>query len=320
MTFINSVTGKIHSSELGFTLVHEHLRVRSVELATQFPHLYNHDEEFQLAKDQVLSVKNAGVNTICDPTVMGQDRDVVFMREISECTGVRIIAATGIYTLQDLPEPLRNKDIDYVADLFIRDIEVGIQNTEIKAGFLKCATDIPGITPDVEKVIRAVARAHKRTGVPIMTHTHAASKNGLNQLDLLEEEGVSAGSVIIGHSGDSNDFSYLTQLLNRNTLLGFDRFGLSMGMYSSERPGIILQLIEQGYYKQLVVSQDYCGSIDWWDREEVLRFAPDWSMTHITTHLFPYLIEKGVGPEILNEITVNNVRKWFEHAGNQVAN
>lgn len=271
MANINSVTGAIDSTQLGPTLTHEHLRVRSVEVATQFPHLYDRNEELQLAKEQVLAVRQAGIQTICDPSVMGQDRDVLFMKEVSECTGVTIIAATGMYTCRDLPEPLRNKSIDYIAELFIRDIEVGIQNTEIKAGFIKCATDVQGITPDVEKIIRAAARAHRRTGVPIMTHTHAASRNGLDQLDLLEDEGVTARAVVIGHSGDTHDMDYLSQLLNRHAYLGIDRFGLSVGISNQERPAMLLKLIRQGCHRQLLVSQDYCGTIDWWERG---RYGP----------------------------------------------
>lgn len=314
MTIINSVTGAIDSAQLGPTLIHEHLRVRSVEVATQFPHLYDRNEELQLAKEQVLAAGKAGIQTICDPTVMGQDRDVVFIREVSECTGVTIIAATGMYTCQDLPEPLRNKSIDYIAELFIRDIEVGIQNTAIKAGFIKCATDVQGVTPDVEKIIRAAARAHRRTGVPIMTHTHAASRNGLDQLDLLEDEGVSPRAVIIGHSGDTHDMTYLSQMLSRQAFLGIDRFGLSVGIANEERPAMLLKLIRQGCHKQLLISQDYCASIDWWEREVVRSFAPDWSMTHITGDVLPYLSGQGVGQDILREIIVDNVREWFEHA------
>lgn len=314
MSIINSVTGSVDSSQLGPALIHEHMRVRSVEVATQFPHLYNRSEELQLAKEQVLAARNAGIHTICDPTVMGQDRDIAFIREVSESTGVTIIAATGMYTCQDLPEPLKRRDIDYLAELFIRDIEVGIQNTEIKAGFIKCATDVQGITPDVEKIIRAAARAHKRTGVPIMTHTHAASRNGLDQLDLLEDEGVSPRAVIIGHSGDTRDMDYLTQLLNRQAYLGIDRFGLSVGIKNQERPDLLLKLIQNGYHKQLLISQDYCGSIDWWEREVVQSFAPDWSMTHLTRDVLPYILEQGVGQDILREIMAGNVREWFEGA------
>ncbi|WP_238651960.1 phosphotriesterase family protein [Paenibacillus piscarius] len=314
MPIINSVTGPIDSSQLGLTLTHEHLRVRTVEVATQFPHLYDQSKELQLAKEQVRAAGNAGIRTICDPTVMGQDRDIAFIREVSECTGVTIIAATGMYTCQNLPEPLRNKSIDYIAELFIRDIEVGIQNTDIKAGFIKCATDVQGVTPDVEKIIRAAARAHMRTGVPIMTHTHAASRNGLDQLDLLEDEGVSARAVIIGHSGDTCDMDYLSRLLNRQAYLGIDRFGLSVGMINEERPAMLLKLIQNGYHKQLLISQDYCGTIDWWEREEVQSFAPDWSMTHITSDVLPYLSSQGVGQDILAEIMADNVRDWFEHA------
>jgi phosphotriesterase-related protein len=201
MTVINSVTGKLDTSELGLTLIHEHMRVRSESVFVQFPHLYDEEKEFAKAVEQVSRVKELGVQTICDPSVMELGRDIRFIERVARETDMQIIAATGIYSYHYIPPHFQNRDIDYMAQLFVRDIEVGIQNTSIKAGFLKCATDAQGVTPDVEKVIRAVARAHKITGVPIMTHSNPGSGTGLNQLDILKEEGVNPKSILIGQTG-----------------------------------------------------------------------------------------------------------------------
>jgi len=155
MTFINSVTGPVKASELGLTLIHEHMRVRSESVYAQFPHLYDEEQEVAKAVEQVNRAKELGVKTICDPTVMEQGRDIRFIERIARETDTQIIAATGIYTYNYIPTHFQTRSIDYMADLFVRDIEVGIQNTSIKAGFLKCATDAPGVTADVEKVMRA---------------------------------------------------------------------------------------------------------------------------------------------------------------------
>ena len=96
----------------------------------------------------------------------------------------------------------------------------------MRAGILKVATDEQGVTADVEATLRGVARAHLQTGVPISTHTHAATRRGLEQQDVFEQEGVDLTRVVIGHSGDSDDLDYLEALMARGSYLGMDRFGL----------------------------------------------------------------------------------------------
>src|SRR6185503_12571790 len=97
---------------------------------------------------------------------------------------------------------------EFMTDMFVRDIEEGIAGTGVKAAILKCATDKPGVTHGVERVLRAVAKAHRSTGVPISTHTHARTERGLDQQRIFEEEGVDPSRVIIGHSGDTTDIDY----------------------------------------------------------------------------------------------------------------
>src|SRR5437773_5391757 len=100
-----------------------------------------------------------------------------------------------------------------MTDMFVRDIEHGIADTGVKAAILKCATDEPGVTPGVERVLRAVAQAHRATGVPISTHTHALTRVGLEQQRIFREEGVDLTRVVIGHSGDTSDVGYLEELI-----------------------------------------------------------------------------------------------------------
>ena len=114
------------------------------------------------------------MRTIVDPTAMFGGRDVRFMKRVAEETGVRIIACTGIYSYDYLPHYFANRDIDVMADHFVEDIEIGVQRTEIRAAFLKCAADAAGVTENVEKIHRAVARASVQTGAPIMAHSMPA--------------------------------------------------------------------------------------------------------------------------------------------------
>ena len=95
---------------------------------------------------------------------------------------------------------------ELMTEMFVRDIREGIAGTGVKAGILKCATDKPGMTPGVERILRAVAQAHKQTGVPISTHTHARTRRRLEQQEIFRQEGVDLNRVVIGHSGDNRKF------------------------------------------------------------------------------------------------------------------
>lgn len=311
MALINGILGKLDTLELGCTFVHEHLRVRSESIYVQFPHIYDEEEEFERAVEQVNEAKKWGVKTICDPTVMELGRDIRFMEKVARKTGMQIIAATGIYSYHYIPAHFQNRDTDYMASLFVHDIEVGIQQTSIKAGFLKCATDKQGMTRDVEKVIRAVARAHHQTGVPIMTHSHPASETGLMQLDILEEEGVHPSNILIGHCGDTDDVEYIERVIDRGAFVGMDRYGIMRGITTEQRNSTIVELAKRGYADRMFLSQDYCCSIDWYDREATKKFNPNWSMTYIFESIIPQLKVEGVTDKQVETMMVENIKSWF---------
>lgn len=311
MTEINTISGKILGSQLGCTLIHEHLRTRSESVAFQFPHLYDEEYEFGQAVEQVNEVKARGVKTICDPTVMELGRDIRFMERVGRETGMRIIAATGIYSYHYIPPHFQNRDIDYMADLFVRDIEVGVQNTSIKAGFLKCATDAQGVTSDVEKVIRAAARAHLKTGVPIMTHSHPTSGTGLMQLDILQEEGVNPKNILIGHCGDTDNIDYILKILDRGAFIGMDRYGISRRLSTENRNATVIELVRRGYADQMFLSQDYCCTLDWYPEEVKKELNPKWSMFFLFDEVIPDLKNAGVTDSQINTMMVENVQRWF---------
>ncbi|MCZ0874411.1 phosphotriesterase [Peribacillus sp. AS_2] len=312
MSTIQSLTGEISIEDLGYTLIHEHLRTRDERVVAQFPHLYDVEEEVALAVEQVKAAKERGVQTIFDPTVMGLDRDVRFMKRIADETGMQIIAATGIYTFHYLPTRFVANDIDFMAKQFVRDIEVGVQNTSIRAGFLKCATDIQGVTPDVEKVIRAVARAHHQTGVPIMTHSHPASETGLKQIAIFKEEGVPLNNVLIGHCGDTDNLDYIERVIDSGAFIGMDRYGITRVLSTEKRNQTVIELVIRGYANRMFLSQDYCCTTDFHKPEAAKRAQyPDWSMTFLMDKVIPTLKENGVSAKHIQMMMVENVKCWI---------
>ena len=261
-------------------------------------------------------MRDLGLETFVDPCPMDIGRDVTFMAEAASASGVRIICATGLYK-EDLGNTayFKQRTIDDIASVYISEINKGVGDTGIKAGILKCATDEPGVTPGVERVLRAVAQAHKRTGVPISTHTHAGLRRGLEQQKIFEEEGVDLSRVIIGHSGDSTDVGYLEELIAAGSYLGMDRFGIDVILPFEERVGIVAQMCERGHADKMVLSHDANCYFDALPEELVPQMAPNWHYLHIHNDVIPALKQRGVTDEQLHTMLVDNPRRIFERQG-----
>jgi phosphotriesterase-related protein len=318
MAKVETVQGPLEASELGVTLAHEHVRFRDEAVAENWPGRYDPDAEMTAAVETVGAAHERGVRTIIDATAMFGGRDVRFMREVAERTGVRIVACTGIYTYDYLPHYFANRDEDAMAEHFVEDITSGVQGTDIKAAFLKCAADHAGITPNVEKVHRAVARASVQTGTPIMAHSAPAAGTGPRQLDLFEEEGVDLTRVVVAHTGDTDDLEYIEAILARGAYAGLDRYGLDMFLAHDKRNATFAELLRRGHVERLHISQDFCASIDWFPPEAVEHLMTagavrsDWSMTLVFDDVLPTLREQGVlDDEAFHTLFVENPARWL---------
>jgi phosphotriesterase-related protein len=257
------------------------------------------------------------VETIVDATAMFGGRDVRFMKRVADETGVRIVACTGIYSYDYLPHYFENRDVDVMADHFVADIEEGIQGTEIRAAFLKCAADAPGVTEHVEKIHRAIARASVRTGTPIMAHSMPAIQTGPRQVDIFAEEGVDLARVQIAHCGDTDDVAYIEGLIERGVYVGLDRYGLEMFLPIDRRNATAAELLRRGHAERLMISQDFCATIDWFPPEAAEQFETagairDWSMTLVFDQVVPHLREQGVLDDAsFRTIFVENPARWL---------
>ncbi len=319
MSNVETVKGPIPVANMGQTLMHEHIFVLSTEVQQNYHTEYG-DEEIRAAQavERLNELHKAGVSTIVDLTVLGLGRFIPRIQRIAEQTELQIICATGLYTYNDTPLyfHFRGPDRllggeDPLARMFINDIEVGIEDTGVKAAILKCATDEPGVTPGVERVLRAVAKAHVRTGVPISTHTFAHGEFGLDQQRIFKEEGVDLTKVIIGHSGDTTDIGYLEKLINAGSYLGMDRFGIDLLLPFEQRVETVVKLCKMGYADRMVLSHDAACHNDWLDDAAVAATSPNWNYLHITNDVIPALLERGVTSDQVTTMMVENPRRIF---------
>jgi len=320
---VNTVSGPIDASQLGVTLMHEHVFVLSTEITENFPEVWG-DEEKRVADAvaRLNELKSRGVDTIVDLTVIGLGRYIPRIQRVASQTKLKIVVATGVYTYNDVPFFFHYQGPgtelggpELMVDMFVRDIEEGIANTGVRASILKCATDIQGVTPGVERVLRAVAQAHRRTGVPISTHTHARTERGLEQQRIFQEEGVDLSRVIIGHSGDTTDIEYLKKLMSTGSYIGMDRFGIDVLLPFEDRVATVAKLCELGYAEKMVLSQDANCFMDALPEAAVPVVLPNWHYLHIHNDVIPALKERGVTDAQINTMLVGNPRKIFESQG-----
>ena len=319
---VETARGPIDTSELGPTLMHEHVFVLNTEVEQNYPEKWNEEERVADAIAKLTDLEKRGIRTIVDPTVIGLGRYIPRIQRIAGKIELNIIVATGVYTYNDVPFYFHFRGPgtlldgpEIMADMFVKDITEGIAGTGVKAAILKCATEVAGLTPGVERVLRAVAQAHRCTGVPITTHTHAHTHRGRDQQRVFREEGVDLTRVIIGHSGDSTDLDYLKELMDNGSYIGMDRFGIDALLSFEDRVATVVELCRQGYAEKMVLSQDASCFIDWFDVETKEAAMPRWNYTHISDDVVPALRERGIANPQIDQMLVANPRRIFEHGG-----
>ena len=156
---VETATGPIDASQLGRVLMHEHVFVISTEIQQNYPQEWG-DEQDRVddAVARLNELKESGIDSILDPTAIGLGRYIPRIQKVAEQIDLKIICATGLYTFNELPHYYRRRNtsgVDALTAHFVQDIVEGFADTGVKAGVIKCATDKPGLTPDVERVLRA---------------------------------------------------------------------------------------------------------------------------------------------------------------------
>jgi phosphotriesterase-related protein len=323
MPTIETATGAVDSAALGRVLMHEHVFIISPEMKDNVPEDWgDEDERMEDAAKRLQELKASGIDAILDPTALGLGRYIPRIATLAQRIDLKIIVATGLYTFYELPHYWAGRipgsgpnGTDPMVNLFVKDITEGIAGTGIKAGVIKCATDRPGVTPDVERVLRACAQAHRATGAPITTHTLAEARRGLEQQAIFKSEGVDLTKVVIGHSGDTADLDYLEELIANGSILGMDRFGIDGLLTTEKRVAVIAELCERGYADRMVLSHDASCYLDWIPGELPPSTWPNWHYLHISKDVLPMLREAGVSDAQIETMLVDTPRRFLENAG-----
>jgi phosphotriesterase-related protein len=251
---------------------------------------------------------------------MDLGRDVEFLAELSQKSGLRIVCTTGAYfEAEGITHTFRHLPVEDITAIYIKEITEGVGDTGIRAGAVKIATGAHRISEYEAKLVRAGARAARETGVPLISHTQEASC-GHAQIDLVTGEGVAANLLVVGHSDGIDDHDYHRSLADRGAFVGFDRFGITLILPDEVRVKNVLKLARSGHTRNILLSHD--SIVCWQGRpvpfanryEDVLALLPSWRPTSILTTIVPQLLAGGLTEEDIATILVDNPRRFFAGA------
>lgn len=306
---IETVGGPIDGGSLGFTLAHEHVLIGAGGLDENFPFIFDYERTRERIIGELKEARAGGIDTIIELTTIDLGRNVKLYADVSRASGMNIIATTGFWL--NIPLIFRDRDPDFFAHIYLHEIEHGVAGTGIKPGIIKASSDAEGVTPEAEAALRGAARAHRATGVPISTHQWAPGRVGARQVEILRDEGIDMSRVCIGHSADTTDVDYLTELLEHGVYLSMDRYpGRDERPDWRTRNATVKALIDRGFAQKLMLGHDYAPSPVFAGEEPDEQDGP-------TTYLFlsrtaiPGLREMGARESDIRAMTVEAPRRFL---------
>jgi predicted metal-dependent phosphotriesterase family hydrolase len=252
---VMTVTGPIAASQLGLTLMHEHILVDFIGADKVSRDRYNADEVFQVALPHLNRIRDLGCRSFVDCTPNWLGRDAALLQRLSNSSGLQIITNTGYYGArkhQFLPAHVNQESAERIAVRWIAEFMQGIDGTNIKPGFMKLGVDAGPLSSLNMKIVRAAALTHLQTGLPIGAHTGdgVAAKQ---ELDLIERQGVSPAAFIWIHAQGEKNSQLCIDAARRGCWVEFD--GINSG--SIERHVKLVQTMrDAALLDHVLLSQD----------------------------------------------------------------
>ncbi len=299
MSNVMTVTGPIDASLLGFTLMHEHL---FLDLLKDSWSVNNLLYEPELTYIEVKRFKDAGGISLVDQTNRGLGQKPVEVKKIAQRTGLNIILGCGWYREPYYDSDLNRWYVDQISDQMVSDITEGIDDTGVKAGVIgELGAHEKWVSPVEERVLRAGARAHHKTGLTITTHG-TQSPVALDQLDILKEEKVDLNRVVVGHCGSWPYPEFHQEIVTRGAWLSFDNLSDTNSYELNKCLRLIELAVKAGNLDRILLSHDVCY------RTHYVSYG-GCGYDFISTRLLEHLSKIGFTDEMFYQVMVDNPRR-----------
>lgn len=301
---MNSVTGPVTVSPGETWLSHEHILVDFIGADSIDPKRWNHDAIIKSTLNYLEEVKSHNVKYFVDATPAYLGRDVLLLEKIAKRTGLTIITNTGFYGAVNnkyVPAFAFEKTAEELAEIWIDEYKNGIEGTTVKPGFIKISVDVADTLDDIDqKLVRAAAITHLRTGLTIASHTGEA-KGLWPQLQILKEMGVSPGAFIWVHAQNEKDNENYVQAAKQGCWISLDGLGWDLDKHVQK----LVFAKERGILDKILISHD----AGWYDPQKQTQTIQPY--TNIFTKFFPALKARGFNNEELDRLISDNPSRAF---------
>lgn len=340
---IQTVLGQIDSSEVNYSLAHEHLLCDLRPLVAPLDNgvfydkvaLENYGElsrnpyavldnavldDKECLVDELNRLKKAGCNLVADVTTADFGRDPQFYKELSEKTGVHIVAGCGCYVEGSVSDELKSKSVAELRQIIIDDLTKGMDGTDIKAGVIGEIGSGMETSEAEYKFLQAAAEAQNETGYGMHIHACLWNREGLNALDYVISKGAKPEKICVDHSDVLLDEEYILGILDRGAYMEFDDYGkeyfvdrrnrnLLLHSFATdpERVKFMKKLIDKGYAKQILITNDIC-------LKSMLHKYGGWGYDHIFQNIIPMMEDFGISQKDINTILHDNPIKFLERS------
>lgn len=256
MATVQTVTGPIGASQLGVTLVHEHIKISYPGDHLDPKYAFDRQACIDTALERMAGLQEHGVTTWVDPCPIDLGRDPELMAEVSAQSGMQVVCATGFYNEHmGIPWYWRVRSAEEVAEFYMHEVENGIGETGIRPGIIKIASSNPPGEHD-RKVIAGAAIAARESGLTVVSHCERAQGGALQQ-DILAEHGVDLSRCLIGHQGEAPGPEQHASIARRGSFVGFDRIGIEVLASDDQHVTYIKAMVDAGYTDRVCLSQDH---------------------------------------------------------------
>ena len=285
----------------GITYVHEHIPIDRSEVIEDEDALLDSQ---QLVIQELKELYKKGVRNIVEATCRGIGRNIAYAQKVATETGINIVQATGWYQSAFLPIEVYQLSVTQLAEMMIKDITIGIKNTDIKAGIIgEIATTKNRWTEQEEKVFNAAVIASKETHTPIMTHTSKGTL-GHEQVEFFQKKHANLSKIIIGHVDLTGNPNYVLEMLKTGVNVEIDTIGKNNYMSDAKRVDIIKAAQDAGFTDQIVMSMDIT-------RKSHLKANGGIGYAYLLNSFIPELKAGGITEEFINKMLVENPQRIF---------
>ncbi len=303
---IHTVLGEIDSKDMGLTLPHEHLFFDLRGAARPRDFRVDREEVVKTVLPSLLALRKRGVSTLFECSTGGIGRDPLILEALGRGSGVNIVAPGGLYKETFMPSWVRSRTADELAEWMREEIQMGIENTSVKAGFIKLAATNEGLTALEEKVLRAAARAAKDTGSAIAQHTSGPRSGSilLREMEVLREEHFDVSKFVWVHAHSESDISVHMKAAEAGVNLEYDAIG-------GDQPdeffiGLIKRMVLQRHEGRILLSQDAGG----YNAAEPRGGKPR-DLCYIIDQFLPRMEREGM-KDLIPLMMIENPRRTFE--------